>query len=195
MKTLQEGGVMAGKTLRAVKLLRKDFNLALKLSQDFFKKQFKEKRKHGLSLVEILIAIIIILILGGYAVVKGYRAITQSQTVTLSEFISKAEQAYVSLANNPLCQIPTNKQQFMNAVSDSQCRVDQSDHKGDYEFPDKIDNRWDWTITKSGTSVQLEINNVDPSRGQEVVKIHPECTYDSSAYKIICPLGTLPSTQ
>jgi prepilin-type N-terminal cleavage/methylation domain-containing protein len=179
--------------MRKLKIF-KELELAMKLNNvKELAKQFKSQSKRGFSLIEILIALIIIIALIGTAVVKGYNAVTTGQVTALSDFISKAEQAYTSLANNPLCEVPTKKSEFRNAVSDSQCRLNTTDHKGDYEFPDKIDNRWNWDIQKSGTNVVLKIYNVDPSRGNQVIKIHPECTYSSNT--ITCPLGIVPNTQ
>jgi len=158
-----------------------------------FLKAVRRKGKKGFTLIEILIAIIVILIVVGAFVVKGYRTISTSQVSAISNFISTVENAYTSLANNPLCPAPADKTSFRNEASDSQCRPNTTDHKGDYELPDKISGKWDWNIETSGSSVYLVIDNVDASRGNEVVKIHTECTYSNN--KIKCPLGILPNNS
>jgi prepilin-type N-terminal cleavage/methylation domain-containing protein len=145
-----------------------------------------KKRKgsaKGFTLVELLIVIVVVLLLASVFVVKGYRAVKEGQVTALSQFITKVEQAYTNLINNPLCSPPQDKQEFMNAASDSQCRVDATDHKGDYEFPDKIASKWNWDIVED----TLIIQGVPKDIGEKVVKIHPECTYRSA--QIFCPLS------
>ena len=152
-----------------------------------FLKAVRKQRKKGFSLIEILIAIIVILIVVRAFVVKGYRTISTSQVSAISNFISTVENAYTSLANNPLCPAPADKTSFRNEASDSQCRPNTTDHKGDYELPDRISGKWDWDIQNG----QLVITDVSDDIGQKVVQIRPECTYENNQIK--CPLSNPPN--
>ena len=154
----------------------------------FTKKAIKEEK--GLSLLEIVVVLIILAIMGAIAVPRLFATVGQANVTALTEFIQKVESEWVKLINNPLCPAPTDKKSFINEASDSQCRADTTDKKGDIIFPAKVNNKWDWDIQNN----QLVIKNVAPNIGNQVVKIRTECSYDSGNHQITCPLATAPQT-
>lgn len=172
----------------------KVFTLLKPLSSKRELKTFRGTRieltsKSGLSLLEVIVVLIIIAIFATVGVKKLLPVLRQGDATAIVQFIEDARKNWAILQHNPICPVPTNKQEFVNEVSDSQCRKDKTDNQGNWIPPTQVANRWDWDIQNG----KIIVKNVSQDIADKVLKVLTDCTYSNG--DIQCPIESSPNAS
>lgn len=143
------------------------------------------RREHskGFTLIEILIAITLLVLIAFAGVTLYQRVLNKGEATGIIEFVNKVNKQWLILQHDPWCPSPRNKVEFVNEVSDSQCRTDTTDNKGNWIPPQKVAGKWNWDIQNG----KLIIEDVAQSIAEKVIKVFPSCEYQNG--NIECPLA------
>jgi len=137
--------------------------------------------KRGFTLIEILIVVAIIAIIIGFLIPRMRGGQEKAEALGIEKFLREVQNAIKYVKTSPECtQMPANKTELINAVSDSLCRTNTSDGRGIMELPDRVGNK-NWTFSYNATTgiATITVQGLDQTVGTILANKIQQCTFNN----------------